>query len=111
MQGVKGYTFGGYAEVTWDSSSGCKSGKNQFLFSLDRMKIYMGTGNNSICCGTQYGPYFCGACGMYDNYFSKNNNDEQKSKPYKDFTEEYELTHGDVHFYGKEVEVFQVIFI
>ena len=111
MQGVKGYTFGGYAEVTWNSSSGCKSGKNQFLFSLDRMKVYMGQGTNSICCGTKYGPYFCGACGMYDNYFSKNNNDEQKGKSYKDFTEDYELTHGDIHFFGKEVEVFQVIFI
>ena len=48
---------------------------------------------------------------MYDNYFSKNNNDEQKGKNYEGFTEKYELTHGDIHFYGKKVEVFQVIFI
>ena len=112
MQGIKGYIFGGYTESVWDSYSGCKSGNNQFLFSLDRMKVYMGkNGSTSICCGTQYGPYFCSSCGMYDYYFSKNNNDEQSNKPYKDFTEQYELTHGDVHFYGKEVEVFQVIFI
>ena len=113
MQGVKGYSFGGYTESKWDSSSGCKIDNNQFLFSLDRMKIYMGNGGTSICCGTAFGPYFCGSCGMYDCYFSKNNNDEQKkgNKPYNGFTEEYELTHGDIHFYGKEVEVFQVIFI
>ena len=113
-QGIKGYTFGGYTESVWDSYSGHKYGNNQFLFSLDRMKVYMGkNGSTSICCGTNYGPYFCGSCGMYDNYFSKNNNDEQNSsgKPYNNFTEEYELTHGDVHYYGKEVEVFQVIFI
>ena len=29
----------------------------------------------------------------------------------KNFTEGYELTHGDIHFYGKEVEVFQILFI
>lgn len=112
MEGIKGYSFGGYTESTWDSISGCKPGINQFLFSLDRMRVYMGRGNTTICCGTNYGPYFCGSCGMYDYYFSKNNNDEQKkgNKPYNNFTEEYELTHGDVHFYGKEVEVFQIIF-
>ena len=113
IEGVKGYSFGGYSEATWDTTSGCKSGKNQFLFSLDRMKVYMGTGNTTICCGTAYGPYFCGSCGMYDYYFSKNNNDEQKkgNKPYKNFQEEYELTHGDIHYYGKEVEVYQIIFV
>jgi len=86
MKGVKGYCFGGYIESKWDSTSGCKYGNNQFLFSLDRIKVYMGNkGSTSICCGTQYGPYFCGSCGMYDYYFSKNNNDEQKDKPYKKF--------------------------
>ena len=113
IEGVKGYSFGGYSEATWDTISGCKSGKNQFLFSLDRMKVYMGTGNTTICCGTAYGPYFCGSCGMYDYYFSKNNNNEKKkgNKPYKNFQEEYELTHGDIHYYGKEVEVYQIIFV
>ena len=52
MQGIKGYIFGGYSEAAWDSSSGCKRGNNQFLFSLDRIKVYMGKGNNSICWGT-----------------------------------------------------------
>ena len=52
MEGVKGYSFGGYTESKWDSVSGCKGGNNQFLFSLDRMKVYMGTGGTSICCGT-----------------------------------------------------------
>ena len=113
MEGVKGYSFGGYTEATWDSTSGCKSGKNQFLFSLDRMKVYMGNQNTTIHCENNYGPYFCGSCGMYDYYFSKNNNDEQKkgNKPYNNFQEEYELTHGDINFYGKEVEVYQIIFV
>ena len=113
MEGVKGYSFGGYTEATWDSTSGCKSGKNQFLFSLDRMKVYMGKEKNTcIHCVTNYGPYFCGSCGMLD-YFSKNNNEEQKkgNKPYNNFQEEYELTHGDINFYGKEVEVYQIILV
>ena len=45
--------------------------------------------------------------------FQKNNNNEKKkgNKPYKNFQEEYELTHGDIHYYGKEVEVYQIIFV
>ena len=80
------------------------------------MKIYFHKKGNTraIHCVNDYGLYFCDTTGMYNNFFSLNSNYEQNvndnyegEKPNK----KYELNHGDKNFYGREVEVFQVIFI
>ena len=116
IQTSKGYIFGGYTEKQWDSSSGCVSDPNAFIFSLDYMKIYLHKKGNSraIHCVSDYGPYFCNTTGMYGNFFSSNSNYEQNvNNNYEggDPNKTYELNHGEQKFYGREVEVFQVIFI
>jgi len=116
MQTSKGYIFGGYNEKKWDSSSGCVADPNAFIFSLDYMKIYKPKNGKTgyIHCASDHGPYFCGTIGMVSNYFSSNNHYEQNVNNCYDGGEQnknYELNHGEKNFYGREVEVFQVIFI
>ena len=51
---------------------------------------------------------------MYSSFFSSNSNYEQNvNDNYEggDPNKTYELNHGEKNFYGREVEVFQVIFI
>ena len=112
----KGYIFGGYTEKKWDSTSGCVQDPNAFIFSLDYMKIYNPKKGNTgyIHCSSDIGPYFCDTTGMFNNYFSSNNHHEQNINTYYEGGEpnkSYELNHGEQKFYGREVEVFQVIFI
>ena len=116
IQTTKGYIFGGYNEKKWDSSSGCVSDPNCFIFSLDYMKIYKPKKGDTgyIHCASDHGPYFCDTTGMRDNYFSSNSHYEQNINNHYEGGEQnksYQLNHGEQHFYGQEVEVFQILFI
>ena len=116
IQTSKGYIFGGYNEKNWNSSSGCVQDPNAFIFSLDYMKIYKPKNGNTgyIHCASDHGPYFCDTIGMVNNYFSSNGHYEQDINNHYGGGEQnkkYELNHGEQHFYGREVEVFQAIFI
>ena len=116
FQTSKGYIFGGYTEQKWNSSSGCVSDPNTFIFSLDYMKIYKHKKGNSraVHCTSGYGPYFCDTTGMVDNFFSSKSNYEQNVNDNYEGGEQnqkYELNYGEQYFYGREVEVFQVVFI
>ena len=80
------------------------------------MKIYKHKKGNSraIHCTSGYGPYFCDTTGMVDNFFSSKSNYEQNVNDNYEGGEpnqKYELNHGEQYFYGREVEVFQVVFI
>lgn len=51
---------------------------------------------------------------MMDNYFSSNSHYEQNINNHYEGGEQnkpYQLNHGEQHFYGQEVEVFQILFI
>lgn len=116
IQTTKGYIFGGYNEKKWDSSSGCVTDPNAFIFSLDYMKVYKPKegGTGYIHCASDHGPYFCGTTGMMDNYFTSNNHYEQDiNNCYKggEQNKPYQLNHGEKNFYGFEVEVFQILLI
>ena len=56
----KGYKFGGFTAVGFDSS-GCELRDDKaFLFSIDNQKIYeILPGNNAIYCNRKSGPIFC----------------------------------------------------
>ena len=112
IQTSKGYIFGGYTEMKWDSTSGCVQDPNTFIFSLDYMKIYKPKSGNTgyIHCAKDHGPYFCDTIGMMDSYFSSNSHYEQNLNTHYE-GEEQGLNHGEKNFIGREVEVFQVFLI
>ena len=110
------YIFGGFTDHAWDSKSGCVNTNNTFMFSFNKKKIYIGKNGGQICCGNDYGPWFCGGAGVYgDNYFKTNNSYEWELKTnmgyFDGFTEEFELVGGVKNFMVNEVEVFKVEYI
>jgi hypothetical protein len=64
------YIFGGFTSITWESSSKFKSDPSAFLFSLTNRdnqpsKIRQINTNESIYCGSLYGPTFGGGKDIY----------------------------------------------
>ena len=110
------YIFGGFTDHSWDSNSGCVKTNNTFMFSFNKNKIYMGKNGGHIHCAKDYGPWFCGGAGVYqDHYFNTNNSYQwelTENKPRFDgFTEDFELVGGSKNFTVNEVEVFKVEYI
>ena len=66
------HIFGGYVNVSWDTSGLYKQDRNSFIFSLvnrDHTQVKMNFdafyGNNSIQCNSSYGPTFGGGHDIY----------------------------------------------
>ena len=57
---VAGHTFGGFTNISWDSSNSYKNDTQSFLFSVDKLTKYPIANNyqNAICCNSSYGPIF-----------------------------------------------------
>ena len=111
----KGYKFGGFTAVGFDSS-GCELRDDKaFLFSIDNQKIYeILPGNNAIYCNRKSGPIFCSkqdsiAYSIYipDNYFHNKSTTTKQCYCYK-MKENFELNHGKKEFLVKEMEVFRL---
>ena len=52
IETTKGYKFGGYTELQWDSNSGAKTDKSTFIFSFNNKEKYTARNNkHSIYCG------------------------------------------------------------
>ena len=111
----KGYKFGGFTSVGFDSS-GCELRDDKaFLFSIDYQKIYeIIPGNNAIYCNRKTGPIFCSkqdsiAYSIYipDNYFNNKSTTTKQCFCYKMNTN-FELNHGKKEFIVKEMEVFRL---
>jgi hypothetical protein len=62
IENTDGDKFGGFTSLCFDSTtSNYKTGGNNFLFSLNKMKKYsQNEGNYSIYCHPNYGPTFGG---------------------------------------------------
>ena len=110
------YIFGGFTEHSWDSSSGCVKTNNTFMFSFNKNKIYMGKNGGQIHCAKDYGPWFCGGAGVYqDHYFNTNNSYQwglsSNKGSFDGFEEDFELVGGTKNFTVNEVEVFKVEYI
>ena len=55
----KGYIFGGYTELQWDTSEKFKKDKSTFIFSMNKKQKYIARNeNDSIYCSKGYGPVF-----------------------------------------------------
>ena len=68
---TRGFIFGGYTAVAWESASVWKADPKAFLFSLVNARsspqlIPLKAGNaNAICCNARYGPSFGSGCDLY----------------------------------------------
>lgn len=109
VETTKGYKFGGYTPLDWESPSNAISKKDEitFLFSLNQMKKYTKKENNtSIYVDKNYGPGFGQGCDILIGYPENNKGEGTNSN----YLTNHELTNGEKSFYLKEFEVFKVEF-
>jgi hypothetical protein len=111
----KGYKFGGFTSIGFDSSGFELNDDNAFLFSIDKKKIYeINPGNAAVYCNKRFGPIFCSKkddtnyniC-ISDNFLSNISTTSKKSECYK-VDEEYELNFGEKDFIIKELEIYKL---
>ena len=117
----KNIKFGGFTYSSWDGE-GCKESKNDFCFSLNRLKIYPYGRYNSIYCNPNIGPCFGGAifeiygpnltCGQCnDTPLLEYSPGQKRSRHYDNQGFDFEINNGEKDFKCLEIEVFRVIFI
>ena len=113
---TKGFIFGAYIDVTWDSSSRHKADPNAFIFSLvnpsmlpQYIPIQTTIGKTAVYCFSDHGPVF----GAYDICIKNNSNASEKS--YSDLGQSYDFKissqsqsflAGSPKFQTAEIEVF-----
>ena len=110
---TKGIRFGGYTEQTWNYSNGGKTDRKgiAFCYSLDLFKIYNHINGCSICCLSNYGPYF-----NYIFYitFPLNRTEYEIQKninnTFEKFEKDYEINYYQRFFSVQELEIFQILF-
>jgi hypothetical protein len=120
IETTKGFIFGGFTPIAWDSSSWNKSDSSgkSFLFSLknsrnsEPRKFMLMNGRNAIYCHSSRGPVFAGNndLGVRDNCNIANDNHTNLGGSYVNDTGidgKLVLT-GDHHFTVKEIEVFTI---
>jgi hypothetical protein len=117
---TKGFIFGGFTPIAWDSSNSSKpdsSGKS-FLFSLknsrnsEPRKFMLISGRNAICCCLSYGPSFSSNwdIAVYDNCNTSTSNYTNLGGSYANDTgiDGKLVFTGEYHFTVKEIEVFTI---
>jgi hypothetical protein len=120
IETTKGFVFGGFTPVAWDSSGGFKadSSRKSFLFTVknprgsDGRKFVMASSANAIYCNSSYGPTFGGG---QDIYVANgcNENSSSFTNLGNTFTNDtgihgQQVFTGEVHFIVKEIEVFLI---
>jgi hypothetical protein len=120
IETTKGFIFGGFTPIAWDSSGNEKpdnSGKS-FLFSLknprnsEPRKFMLMNGKNAICCHSSFGPWFAGNSDMvvYDNCNTANNNYTNLGGSYVNDTgiDGRLVFTGEYYIPVKEIEIFTI---
>ena len=105
FKSTKGYIFGGFTLVNWDSSGNYKPDPDAFVFSLNQKKIFrIKDDKNAIQCNSGNGPTFGSnhAIDINDNFLSKNARNYSYNKT--DYGDNLGLTE-DESFFLDEVEV------
>ena len=113
IETTKGYKFGGYTELEWDTKSGSKKGKSTFIFSLnDRQKYLPRNDNGTIYCHNECCPWF-GSSGYPEIFldYSLNKGISYDNSTYNTFFNGKRLTNGEKLWDVKELEVYKIIFI
>ena len=110
IETTKGYKFGGYTELDWDTSDSYKTDDSTFLFSLNNRTKY--TRRNKMCsiyCRKDLAPSF-GGDGDPD-IFCMGSCKEGSLCTSNTFATPEELNNGETTFDVKEMEVYQIKFI
>ena len=115
IQTPKGCKFGGYTEVTIDSSGNDYKDSNAFVFSLNNNKIYENLKKEepAVCHSQNWGPIFrSDAFAVWNsNFFSYNKHalGIKSNSHFGIMNEDYEINNGENYFGIRELEVFQII--
>jgi hypothetical protein len=119
---MKGFIFGGFTLIAWESASSSigkpdSSGKS-FLFSLknprnsEPRKFMLKSGNNAIYCYSSCGPCFAGGgdFAVYDNFNIATHYFTSLGNSYVNDTgiDEKLVFTGEYNFTVKEIEVFTI---
>jgi hypothetical protein len=125
IETTKGFIFGGFAPVSWDSADHSKSDdtKKSFLFTLknprnsEARKFLISNTSKAIACYLAYGPIF--GKGEYDDGIRVCDNCNMNTSSSTVFGHSYEndtgidgnqVFTGEQHFTVKDREVFQFSF-
>ena len=111
IETTKGYKFGGYTELPWDTSNSTKKDKSTFIFSFNNKQKYTARNNNdSIACISSEGPRF--GCGWPEIYLDKTL-DKGRTFDHNDctFLRNRSLTNGEEYWDVKELEVYQINYL
>ena len=112
IETTKGYKFGGYTELQWNSNSGHIKDKSTFIFSFNNKQKYTPRNdNNTIYCGEGQGPQF--GCDYPEIHFVSG---LDKGRSYDESTKNTfllgkKLTNGEQNWEVKELEIFKIIYI
>ena len=118
IETTKGYKFGGFTSIGFDSSGFELNDNYAFLFSIDKQKIYeIISGHAAVYCNRRFGPIFCSQndfnsyniC-ICDNFLNNASSTSKKSVNYK-INDEYELNFGEKDFIVKELEIYKLVLI
>ena len=112
IETTKGYKFGGYTELQWDSNSGGKKDKTTFIFSFNNKEKYTARNNNdSIYCSSSEGPRF--GCNWPEIYLNGSLNKGQSwdESSGNTFVLGRKLTNGEQDWDVKELEVHKIIYL
>ena len=104
--------FGGFTYQMWAGNNISKMDNYAFVFSLTNLKACNVKNEcNAIHCSPNYGPFFCGAFFISDNFNTKGGECFKSiDSNYDGLIEDYELNNGKKNFKIKEIEVFRVTF-
>jgi hypothetical protein len=120
IETTKGFQFGGFTPLVWDSTGGSKSDSSQqsFVFTLknagniEPRKFKISSGLNAILGGSSYGPTFGNG---YDIYVADNCNANTNSYTNLGYTYVNDtgitgnaVFTGEEYFTVKEIEVFSI---
>ena len=115
IQTPKGCKFGGYTEITINSTIGNFIDPNAFVFSLNNNKIYenLQKGKHAGDHSKDWGPIFRGdAFAVWNKNFLSYDKHTLGTKSQSHFgvmNEDYEINNGEKYFGIEELEVFQII--
>ena len=111
IETTKGYKFGGYTELEWESKECSKKDKSTFIFSLNNKQKYTPRNDNStIYCDPNYCPWF-GSSNYPEIYFQRKTLNKGQSYDYQNsntFFNGRKLTNGEEFWDVKELEVFKI---
>ena len=109
VETTKGYKFGGYTPLEWESPSDTIYKKDgiTFLFSINQLKLFAKKNDGtSIFVDKKYGPGFGSGCDILIGYPEANKGEGTNSN----YLTNHDLTNGEKTFDLKEFEVFKVEF-